>query len=293
MSYATRIALGSIFILINFIFFIVAAFQLFRSVPYFSDFSSHKISLITRSFNLITSILLVIFAFIDTDFWIWNENLSPPEAIYYINISVKVLIDIIICVTGSLIVLSLIKSYFVHTLNDTSFPSHIRFFWFGVATSFAFLCFVCILIAFAADQWIFVRVYGDIRLLYLFIAALYLAYTYYWVFYKENEDIKKHLRNSILLFIFSILSFIGSIYLMVDTFTHNNATWKIEEVVAAELNEEKAGVLFTNWCIFLLGWGAYWYIMAWYMKFVWLRSGNIMRTNSMNTVPAVSPGPSP
>merc|ERR1712228_1065908 len=242
------------------------------------------------------STLLVIFAFIDTDFWIWSENISsspPPDEIYYINISIKVLIDIIICITGSIIVLSLIKSYFVHTLGDTSFPSHIRFFWFGVATSFAFLCFFCALIAFAAESFIWIRIYGDIRLLYLFIAALYLAYTYYWVFYKENEDIKKHLRNSILLGIFSLLSFIGSIYSLVETFrVHAAGEWTKEEVVSAELNQTKD--LFVSWSTFLLGWGAYWFIMAWYMKFVWMRSGNVnLRTNSMNSLPATSPMPSP
>merc|ERR1712062_426305 len=138
---------------------------------------------------------------------------------------------------------------------------------------------------------IFVRIYGDIRLLYLFIAALYLAYTYYWVFYKENEDIKKHLRNSILLFIFSVLSFIGSIFSLYTTFREHTTTgWELREVVSAELNQTKG--LFVSWCTFLLGWGAYWFIMAWYMKFVWLRSGNVaMRTNSMNSVPATSPMP--
>ena len=87
---------------------------------------------------------------------------QPPsisDSVYYANIVIKALCDITLCVTGSVIVLSLIRSYFVTNLGDPEFPSHITTFWMAIACSFSFIVFVCVVVAVAAQQWIAVVIY--------------------------------------------------------------------------------------------------------------------------------------
>lgn len=179
---------------------------------------------------------------IDTDFWIFDGDQPPAvsDGVFYLNIVVKALCDITLCVTGSVIILSLIRSYFVTNLGDPEFPGHITTFWVAIASSFSFIVFICVVVAVAAQQWVAVVVYrlsqsttfpvngplnsmsssifSAIRLLYLFVASTYLAYTYYWVFYVANKE-RVHFRNSILLLLFAFCCFAGSIYLFVRAFT--------------------------------------------------------------------------
>jgi len=272
MAYATRLALGIIFIVVNVLLFGVAALQINRSAKLFHDFSGYRTKLGIRSLNLWGTTLLVLLALIDTDFWIFDSDQPPSvsEGVFYLYIVIKALCDITLCVTGSVIILSLIRIYYVTNLGDPEFPGHITTFWAAIASSFSFIVFVCVVVTVAAQQWVAVVVYSAIRLLYLFLAALYLAYTYYWVFYVQNRE-RVHFRNSILLLLFAFCCFAGCIYLFVRAFTVDHT---LESVVSARLNRtdispaEYAG----GFVVVLLGWLGYWYVMSWYIKFAWTNS---------------------
>ena len=149
MAYTDRLALGVIFIVINLIYLFICVYQLIRS-GCSSSYSSSKMALTARILNLLTTALLVFFAFVDTDFWIWNEDLSSiGDEIFYVNICLKGFVDILICITGSMIIVELIRRYFEEEISGQPIPSVINYFWFVVATSFAFIVFVSLLIAFA------------------------------------------------------------------------------------------------------------------------------------------------
>lgn len=287
MAWADRLALGIIFIFINVIYLIITIYQLFRSGPQCSSFSSNKMRLTARILNFCTTVLLVIFAFIDTDFWIWDSNRSSiSDEIYYINICLKGLIDILICITGSMIILELIRRYFEEEIEGQDVPNVINYFWFAVATSFSFMVFVLLLIAFAASLWIFVRIYSDVRLLYLFIATLGMAYTYYWVFYSSSQE-KTHLRNAVLLLLFAIAAFIGTILSFVYTFITNK--WTAYDVVSAGLNDTDSPAQYIGrFIIFAIGWAGYWFIISWYIKFVWV-SPNSIEQRTHDAIEASSP----
>eukprot|EP01084_Bolivina_argentea_P107405 192030_1 len=287
MAWTDRLGLGIIFILINIVYLIITTYQLIRSTPQCSSFSSYKMRLTARILNFCTTALLVIFAFIDTDFWIWDENLSTiSDEIFYINICLKGLIDISICITGSMIILELIRAYFEQEIAGQDVPSVINIFWFVVATTFSFMVFVLLLIAFAASLWVFVRIYGDVRLLYLSIAALGMAYTYYWVFYSATEE-KTHLRNAVLLLLFAIAAFIGTILSFIYTFITDK--WTFYDVVSAGLNDANSPAQYAGrFIIFAIGWAGYWFIISWYIKFVWV-SNNTLETRTHDTIEASSP----
>lgn len=289
-SYNARLGLGITFIIINSIFLILTLLQIYRSCHLLSSFKDYRVKLGTRALNLLSSTLLVTFACIDTDFAIWTSTSSAPPAIpdgiFYLNISMKALIDITLCVTGSIIVLSLIKSYFVSELTGQDFPAHITNFWFGIAISFSLIVCACLMAAFAAAAWVCVVIYSAVRLLYLFIAALYLAYTYYWVFYMTTQK-RIHLRNSLLLLVFALLCFGGSIYLFVNA---GQGGHTLRNVVSASLwDEDEFGV---NFVVFLLGWGGYWYVEAWYVKFVWTGSKEVesRAIQTRHSIASMSPG---
>lgn len=293
-SYNARLGLGITFIIVNSIFLILTLLQIYRSCHLLSSFKDYRVKLGTRALNLLSCTLLVLFACIDTDFWIWSSSSSPSGApiisdgVFYLNISIKALIDITLCITGSIIVLSLIKSYFVTELTDMDFPSHISNFWFGIAISFGLIVCACLMAAFAASQWVCVVIYSAVRLLYLSVAALYLGYTYYWVFYMTTQK-RLHLRNSVLLLVFSVLVFVGAIYLFVDAGTGEHT---LQSVVSGQLWDEDGFAL--NFVLFLLGWGGYWYVEAWYIKFVWTGSKEGSRKESRamtrHSIASMSPG---
>jgi len=291
-TYSSRLAMGIIFIVINSVFLVLSLLQTYRSLHLFKSFREYRVKLGTRALNLLSCTLLVLFACIDTDFWIWsssaNEFGAPviSDGIFYLNISIKALIDITLCITGSIIVLSLIKSYFVTELTGQDFPSHISNFWFGIAISFGLIVCACLMAAFAASAWVCVVLYSAVRLLYLSVAALYLGYTYYWVFYMTTQK-KLHLRNSVLLLVFCVLVFVGAIYLFYDAAAGEHS---LQSVVSGQLwDEDNFGL---NFVIFFLGWGGYWYVEAWYIKFVWTGSKEVesRAIQTRHSIASMSPG---
>ena len=161
MAYTDRVILGIIFILINSILFSLAILQIYRSVGLFNNVSVYKNKLRIRLLNLWGTLLLVVFALIDADFWIYDRDQPPTisDGVYYLNIVIKAMCDITICVTGSIIVLSLIRSYFVTNLGDPEFPGYITTFWLCIASSFSLIVFVCVVVAVAAQKWIAVHIY--------------------------------------------------------------------------------------------------------------------------------------
>ena len=161
MAYTDRVVLGILFILINCIFFALALLQIYRSAELFNDFSVYKIKLKIRLLNLWGALLLVLFAFIDTDFWIYDQDEPPSisDGIYYLNVAIKAMCDITFCGTGSIIVVSLIRSYFVTNLGDEEIPGYINTFWLCLAASFSFIVVVCVAIAMIAQKWIAIHIY--------------------------------------------------------------------------------------------------------------------------------------
>merc|ERR1712176_1075525 len=147
---------GTVFIVTNAIIFSLTLLQIVRSHKLFHDFNGYKIKLSLRLLNLWGTALLLIMALIDTDFWIYDDSQPPDigDGVYYLHIMIKAICDITLCCTGSLIVLSLIRSYFVSNLGDPEFPGHITKFWLFIASSFSFIVFICVIVAVAAKQWI-------------------------------------------------------------------------------------------------------------------------------------------
>ena len=69
-SYNARLGLGIVFIIINAVFLVLSGLQIYRSLHLMNSFRDYRVKLGTRALNLFSSSLLVLFACIDTDFWI-------------------------------------------------------------------------------------------------------------------------------------------------------------------------------------------------------------------------------
>mmetsp|Transcript_68047 Transcript_68047/g.61168 ORF Transcript_68047/g.61168 Transcript_68047/m.61168 type:complete len:309 (-) Transcript_68047:219-1145(-) len=272
--YDTRLAFGIIFITINFCILCVTLLELYRSRSLFSSFSLHKSKLMTRLSTFFLAVLLLTLAFLDVDFWLYDKDRNVPGGIFIINIIIKAFIDMTICVTGSMIVYSIIYTYFISQFPDTfeeDFPSHVPKFWYSVSISFTFIVVLSLIISFAIDEFILIRIYSDVRLFYLFLACLYVSYTMYVLSMFDNQATSKYKRNSILLFAFSVLSFIGGVLSIIYTITQ--APWDIERVVKGNLQESEqendAGQWFGRFFIILIGWMGYWVCVCWFISIVW------------------------
>ena len=236
----------------------------------------------------------------DVDFWLYYEDRNDiPDSIYIVAIIVKAFIDISCCITGSIIVYSIIYTYFVSQFGDNfeeNWPKHVDYFWYSIAISFTSIVFLCLILSFSIPAYIFIRIYSDIRLFYLFLACLYMSYTFNILSNFGNQAIKKYKRNSVLLLIFCILSFFAAVGSIIYTI-YNANEWNLRTVVPANIeeaeNEGNNGKYFSSFLFILIGWLGYWFVTSWYITFVWVSyseySSTSRKVQTQNSITAHSP----